>query len=133
MPASPTYRTETNDQGETVYICCHCEGQGAEHHATDPVLFEQHMHQRHDGRLEAAVGSAPLKKPEDADHPQGGPPGQTGEHPDHPHGGPPGQTGDHPQGGPPGQDKPEEDEPHVAHPIVDPDAPYVEHHEEPKP
>lgn len=46
------------------------------------------------------------------DHPQGGPPGQTGNHPQggppgqtgkHPQGGPPGQTGNHPQGGPPGQ------------------------------
>jgi len=40
----------------------------------------------------------------DKEHPQGGPPGQTGAHPQ---GGPPGQTGEHPQGGPPGQDKPE--------------------------
>ena len=53
------------------------------------------------------------KAPED--HPQGGPPGQTGEHPAHPHGGPPGQTGEHPEGGPPGQ------EPVPAHPIVLPD------------
>jgi hypothetical protein len=62
------------------------------------------------------------------------------EHPEHPHGGPPGQTGEHPQGGPPGQadkpdkpDKPDEEtdedlEP--THPIVDPEAPYVEHHGE---
>jgi hypothetical protein len=53
------------------------------------------------------------------------------EHPEHPHeGGPPGQN---PERIPPGQDKPDEEtdedlEP--THPIVDPDAPYIEHHDE---
>jgi hypothetical protein len=57
---------------------------------------------------------------------------------EHPHGAPPGQSGETPAHGapPPGQvdkpDKPDEEtdedlEP--THPIVDPDAPYVEHHE----
>jgi hypothetical protein len=64
------------------------------------------------------------------EHPHGAPPGQSGEHPEHP---------EHPHGGPPGQegkpDKPDEEteeelplEP--THPIVDPEAPYVEHHGE---
>jgi hypothetical protein len=62
---------------------------------------------------------------------------------EHPHGAPPGQSGETPAQGapPPGQvdkpdkpDKPDEEteeelplEP--THPIVDPDAPYIEHHE----
>lgn len=68
--------------------------------------------------------------------------------PDHPHdddehpGGrpetPPGQGGEQPGNRPdvpPGHDKPEEpdDVPEPTHPIADPEAPYVEHHEEPKP
>jgi len=124
MPAAPTYRTETTAEGQTIYHCLYCAEQGSEHHSTDEALFLAHMEQRHDGRMIEDTEASQRKAPED--HPQGGPPGQTGEHP---HGGPPGQTGEHPQGGPPGQA--EEGEP--THPIVDPDAPYVEPHEEPKP
>lgn len=63
--------------------------------------------------------------------------------PEHPHGGPPGRDPDFVRPGhggtPPGQDKPdkpdeEEDVPEPTHPIVlpDPDAPHVEHHDEPE-
>jgi hypothetical protein len=67
-------------------------------------------------------------------------------HPEHPHGTPPGQDPEFVPPGhggtPPGQadkpdkpDKPdepdeEEDAPHPEHPIVDPDAPYVDPREE---
>jgi hypothetical protein len=99
MPASPTYRTETSPDGQVTYYCLYCEGQGQEHHSSDKELFEQHMHQRHDGRMEEetpAVAGA-----------------QRASHPDHPHGGPPGQTGEHPQGGPPGQTGEHPEEPEV--------------------
>jgi hypothetical protein len=105
MPASPTYRTETSPDGQVTYYCLYCEGQGQEHHSSDKELFEQHMHQRHDGRMEEetpAVAGAQRAQAE------------------HPHGGPPGQTGEHPQGGPPGH---EDDEPYPEHPIVEPEEP----------
>lgn len=57
--------------------------------------------------------SAPTRRQAAGEHPQGGPPGQTGEHPEHPHGGPPGQTGEHPQGGAPGQTPPPAATPHA--------------------
>ena len=123
MPA-PTYWTETTAEGEKVYHCCYCEAAGQEHHSSDEVLFIQHQEQRHDGRMVEDVEASAAARQAPADHPQGGPPGQTGEHPEHPHGGPPGQTGEHPD---------TEPTPHPEHPIVLPDEPYVEHHEEPKP
>ena len=107
----PTYYVTKADDGTEIYHCCYCEQAGQEHHSTDRELFEQHQQQRHDGRMvEDTDASAAARKPTE-EHPQGGPPGQTGEHPEHPH------------GGPPGQEKPPEA-------TVDPDAPHVEHHED---
>jgi hypothetical protein len=62
---------------------------------------------RQEGNFDARTGRSDVEGGPPEEHPQGGPPGQTGEHP---LGGPPGQTGEHPQGGPPGQDD-EDDEP----------------------
>ena len=112
MPeGAPTYWTETTDAGQTVYHCLYCQEQGSEHHSANEMIFMKHMEQRHDGRMveDPDASAAARKAPED--HPQGGPPGQTGEHPAHP------------QGGPPGQNKPpdETDVPEPTHPIVLPE------------
>ena len=113
MPTDATYYITRADDGTDIYNCLYCQKQGSEHHASDSALFLQHLEQRHDGRLiegqpppEASLQRAP------ADHPHGGPPGQTGDHPVHPHGGPPGQTGE-----PPAPDP----TPHPEHPLVLPD------------
>jgi hypothetical protein len=51
MPEQPTYTMTKADDGTDIYHCLVCQSQGSEHHATDRALFEQHMHQRHDGRM----------------------------------------------------------------------------------
>ena len=101
MPeGAPTYHTETNDAGETVYHCLYCAEQGSEHHSADEAMFIKHMEQRHDGRMVEDTDASAAAKKAPEDHPQEGPPGQTGEHS---HGGPPGQTGEPPQGDRPGR------------------------------
>lgn len=119
---APTYYVQAGPDGKPLYYCLYCEQQGTGHWASDFELFTFHMQQRHDGRLTEAtpeqtaeIQAAQAEMAQAArapeDHPQGGPPGQTGERP---HGGPPGQTGEHPENEP---------TPHPEQPIVLPEEP----------